>query len=84
MAGFPTKISESISFGVPVITTVTSDLEDYVFDNENGYFLDYEISDQTVNNFIEILENRKNLNIKSNPFFYKNYSSKLSHFFESI
>lgn len=39
MAGFPTKIVESISCGTPVITTNTSDLDKYI-DNTTGFFVD--------------------------------------------
>lgn len=39
-AGFPTKVVESISCGTPVITTKTSDLEDYLIEGVNGFFLD--------------------------------------------
>lgn len=39
-AGFPTKFSESISCGTPVITTKTSDLEKYLKEGENGFFID--------------------------------------------
>lgn len=35
-AGFPTKFVESISCGVPVITTITSDLGNYLRDGKNG------------------------------------------------
>ena len=44
MAGFPTKIVESLSLGVPVITTETSDLKDYIHDGINGFIVD--INDQ--------------------------------------
>lgn len=36
-AGFPTKVSESISCGTPVITTKTSDIDKYA-DEKNGVF----------------------------------------------
>lgn len=38
-AGFPTKVSESLSLGVPVLTNLTSDLGNYVFDGKNGFVL---------------------------------------------
>lgn len=40
MAGFPTKFVESFSCGTPVITTRTSDLEVYLEDGVNGFFID--------------------------------------------
>lgn len=39
MAGFPTKVSESISYGTPVITTKTSDLELYLIDGQEAIFV---------------------------------------------
>jgi glycosyltransferase involved in cell wall biosynthesis len=39
-AGFPTKLVESISCGVPVITNVTSDIEEYLVDGRNGHLID--------------------------------------------
>ena len=33
-AGFPSKITEAISHGIPVIVTDTSDLKEYIFNNE--------------------------------------------------
>jgi glycosyltransferase involved in cell wall biosynthesis len=40
LAGFPTKVSESISCGTPVITTNTSDLSNYIKENIYGFILD--------------------------------------------
>lgn len=39
MAGFPTKISESIFLGTPVITTDTTDIKKYVREGETGFYL---------------------------------------------
>lgn len=45
-AGFPTKISESISIFVPVITNDTSDIKKYIKDGKNGFVIDtYEKSE---------------------------------------
>lgn len=43
-AGFPTKFVESLCCGTPVITTRTGDLENYLIEGLNGFFLD--INDQ--------------------------------------
>jgi len=40
-AGFPTKISESISCGTPVITNSTSDLENYIINGKNGFLVNF-------------------------------------------
>lgn len=39
MAGFPTKFSESITCGTPVITNRTSDIENYLIDGINGFLV---------------------------------------------
>ena len=39
-AGFPTKFTESINCGIPVITTNTSDLDAYLVEGKNGFFID--------------------------------------------
>lgn len=38
MAGFPTKVVESMSLGTPVITTDASDLADYIKHGENEFW----------------------------------------------
>lgn len=38
-AGFPTKVSESLALGVPVLSNLTSDLGNYIFDGKNGFVL---------------------------------------------
>lgn len=38
-AGFPTKVSESISLGVPVITEKTSNIDDYLVNGHNGILI---------------------------------------------
>lgn len=88
-AGFPTKVSESISCGTPVITTKTSDLEDYIIEGENGYFICKEES--ALDDLCSIIklskskvkEMKKNCYEKQ-PFYYKKYNSKIEEFFNSI
>ena len=36
-AGFPTKFSESLACGTPVLTNISSDLGKYLKDGVNGY-----------------------------------------------
>lgn len=40
MAGFPTKVSESIMCGTPVITTDTSDIKKYLEENNGVFYID--------------------------------------------
>lgn len=90
-AGFPTKFVESISCGTPVITTKTSDLESYIVDGENGYFIDINRSTDSTEVLKKILKldneeiNRiKNNCVKSGNFHYKNYVKQTKKFLENV
>ena len=48
MAGFPTKVSESISCGTPVITTKTSDIDNYLPEGEGAYYIEIENIEESV------------------------------------
>jgi glycosyltransferase involved in cell wall biosynthesis len=50
-AGFPTKVSESLSVGTPVICNLTSDLDLYIHDEVNGLIC----KDHTVESFSKAL-----------------------------
>lgn len=39
-AGFPTKLAESISCGTPVLTNSTSNIQDFIRVEENGFLID--------------------------------------------
>lgn len=91
-AGFPTKISESLSLGVPVITNLTSDIGDYVINNVNGIVVPgpasmeetIRIIDRTINE-----SNKKSLKLKEetinqSPFFYMNYVERMSSFLDEL
>ncbi len=81
MAGFPTKVSESISCGTPVLCNDTSDIKRYIKNGENGYVMD-DISSM----FIKVLNlsARELLVMKNNccdnPFYYTHFKELLSHF----
>ncbi|NQX59451.1 glycosyltransferase [Paenibacillus qinlingensis] len=91
-AGFPTKISESISCGTPVITTRTSDLGEYIIEGENGFFInntdemEYAVSDIKkilCMNQVEIKVMEKKC-LDSKIFYYKNYVNKLAEFISKV
>jgi glycosyltransferase involved in cell wall biosynthesis len=65
-AGFPTKFTESIKCGVPVITTKTSDLHKYLVEGKNGFFIDI---------------NNDNLDIEKFMFFARTFYKKLQVIF---
>tara|TARA_B100000795_G_scaffold164571_1_gene123789 strand:- start:6706 stop:7905 length:1200 start_codon:yes stop_codon:yes gene_type:complete len=78
-SGFPTKVSESISCGTPVITNSTSDLESYIVNGENGFLVNLN-SKSLTNQLKEILSstsseinNMKLYCCNSNLFSYENY-----------
>lgn len=91
-AGFPTKISESLSVGVPVITNLTSDIGDYVIDNVNGIVVPGPTS---IEETIRIIDsainegNKKSLKLKDetinqSPFFYMNYVERMGSFLDEL
>jgi len=89
-AGFPTKVSESISCGTPVITTKTSDLEDYIKDNVNSFFLEPDV-ERALPQLIKILSLNKSaikqlkINCKdSEVFFWEKHTEQFSRFIDSI
>jgi len=58
-AGFPTKFVESITCGVPVITSRTSNIEDYLKHGENGFYLERDIS-ATLNMVLNLKKSDRN------------------------
>lgn len=88
MAGFPTKVVESLSCGTPVITTDTSDLKDYIINGYNGYIIDI---DNIVEELHKIFKVNKNLkeNMKKNcasyyEFEYSNFEEKVLYFIKKL
>lgn len=91
-AGFPTKFVESISCGIPVITTKTSDLNDYLSVGINGYFIEGIASEETKNLLNEILftnppkmkDLKNNYLVDNKIFYYKNYKDAFEKFLNEI
>lgn len=61
-AGFPTKFSESLCIGTPVITTNTSDIKVYLKEGENGLLLDFGVTENNINKLYTVLSNRQLIN----------------------
>ena len=59
-AGFPTKLVESLSSGVPVITNRTSDIPKYVVHGENGFLLENTSEHVLIECFQQILSLTEN------------------------
>lgn len=89
-AGFPTKLSESLACGTPVITTPSSNISDYIINGKNGYITDgfsYESIKNTIkvalinSNMIDLVkmhEYTKN----SNPLVYHEYTNRVKKVIE--
>ncbi|MEE9362044.1 MAG: glycosyltransferase [Cellulophaga sp.] len=91
MAGFPTKVSESMSLGIPVITTITSDLERFIQDNENGFFLAIDDEKRAVEKLEKIFQlskidinKMKNFCIKANKFWFMHYKDDMETFLKDL
>ncbi len=90
-AGFPTKFVESMTCGTPVITTRTSDLENYILEGKNGFFIDVNNNKNTVSIFSKVLGmNREEIKImkknckESKKFHYGNYIGQFEQFLNNI
>lgn len=93
-SGFPTKLSESFVYEVPVITTDTSDISKYVFNGINGFLVLENERDLYIKCFSEIeeklLENGDYLdklssNVKrNNKLVYENFIDDFKAFFNKI
>ena len=86
-AGFPTKFVESITSGVPVITNLTSDLEQYLIEGVNGFTLDeisMELNTKKINTVIkmpyEVIEKMKFNALSTKLFDYRNHIDTVENF----
>ncbi|PLR85059.1 hypothetical protein CVD25_00410 [Bacillus canaveralius] len=85
-AGFPTKFVESVSCGTPIITTRNSDLEEYLVEGENGFWIEGDVR-KTLQ---RILSKSKNEiyeikgNITGDIFDYHLYINDFRYFIETI
>lgn len=89
MAGFPTKFVESISCGVPVITTDTSDVKFYYLKYNLGFLLKDSDLHSLVNLFKDILEHKVMVSKSAfgdniGLFHYKNYEKQIKEVFLNI
>jgi glycosyltransferase involved in cell wall biosynthesis len=93
MAGFPTKVPESLAAGTPVICNYTSDLKEYIIDGREGIIC----SDPTVESFMIALERaltmrqdqraemRRNARrLAENSFDYRNYINATRSYLSDI
>ncbi|MBP3427871.1 MAG: glycosyltransferase [Clostridia bacterium] len=87
-AGFPTKVSESLSLGVPVIANATSDIAIYVHDMVNGCIVpdphDIEGIADKIESLIALTREQKDIMrtnaINDKPFYYEKYVENFKAF----
>lgn len=87
-AGFPTKFVESMSCCTPLITTLSSNISDYLIDGNNGFIVDEKNSLQSVLEKVSKLSNEEVIEMKKNcrnfiGFDYRNYKKEFSQLFNS-
>lgn len=88
-AGFPTKVSESLSLGVPVVANATSDIAMYVKDMVNGCIVPPPNDIEGIaNRLIELIslsraqkDYMRNNAVRINTFYYKEYIKRIAEFF---
>ena len=85
-AGFTTKFVESISCGVPVITTDTSDLRIYATDNRNAILLPPDNFSKDLVELLETLSTGKHPlpKVERYLFDYRNYTRGLQAFLQDL
>lgn len=89
-AGFPTKLVESMSAGIPVITNKISNIGDYIINGKNSFMIDEPNKEQITNILHQVsllshddIEKMKE-SIDKDRFDYHKYSESLSDFMNSL
>lgn len=90
-AGFPTKIVESMSLGVPVITTNTGDLAKYISSGVNGYIVDMEDLEKLnaqimtiISTDNELIDQMKQRIVDEKMFLVDNYEEQVKKFVDTL
>lgn len=93
MAGFPTKIAESITSGIPVITNSTSDIDKYIKNGVNGFVLDtydansliFFLQDVILKLGAEKLQEMKESTVKTSEYFdWHSYKESFRYFINNL
>lgn len=90
-SGFPSKIVEAVSIGIPVITTHTSDLSKYIQEGKNGYIFsttnlrkNTEELNEIFDKHFDEYERMKEYCVKQNPFVIENFRDDADEFLKNI
>jgi len=90
-AGFPTKFSESISYGTPVISNMISNIENYSIEGKSHYIINLDDEEAQVEKMVYILSlskdeimTMKNYCLDNKLFDYRNYLNPVKKFLEKI
>lgn len=90
-AGFPTKFSESITYGTPVITNRVGDVAEYLIEGENGYFINHIDFDKAIDKLEAILNIKleeivtmKKKCLEFNKFRPESWKRDIEMFFEKL
>lgn len=87
MAGFPTKVSESISYGTPVICNDTSDIKKYLIDREMGIVVSMDEIKGAIEEILQMSNDeimKRKIACADNPFQYNRFTEKFAKLFDEI
>lgn len=93
MAGFPTKLAESMTAGIPVITNATSDLPKYVINGKTGFLsfgFDYDSVLYTLKKSVlplscnEICQMKENVKMSRNVFDWRSHVNDFKVFIKCL
>ncbi len=91
LAGFPTKIAESINLGIPVLTTRLGDMDKYVNEDKTGFFFRPDNDDYNISVVRRVLamdrdeiESMKKCCRESTVFRWVNWVSPISEFLNRL
>ena len=90
-AGFPSKFSESISYGTPVVSNLISNIEPYIEEGKNSFIISLDNEQKRINKIISILDldmdqilEMKNYCKEHKIFDYREYLESVKIFLEKV
>lgn len=90
-AGFPTKFSESIAYGTPVITNMLENIEPFFVEDSNAVEMDYFDQPGSIARLQEVLEysqakvqSMKEMCLNSDQFSYKSFQQPAANMLDQI